>query len=194
MNSLSTKWLSIFILGLGLAIAGQSAAHAQSTAAPIKIGYVDVRGVYDSWSVKTSMDADFEPLKKDLEDKQDELKTAIQNYNKKKSTMAPEKQRKEEAKLTDLNTDFKAKYDEVSQKIEKTAEQMSKQLDTLLNKAFDDLSKKEGYTLILDSRMVRYSTEANMDLTPRLIEYVNKVSATEVPKVSKPDTKDSGNK
>ena len=89
--------------------------------------------------------------------------------------MSPEKVKTEEQKIENMMEEFNRNFRGVSEKINKKAEELSTKLDDLLQSAYKDLAEKDGYSIILDSRSVRYSS-SDIDITDKVIAYVNKAS------------------
>ena len=162
-------WTGLILFVCGFAC---SKANAQSS---LKIATVDVRRVYDNWTEKQSADTDFEPDRKKLLAAQDNISTARANLEKKRTAMSPEKVKTEEQKIENMMEEFNRNFRGVSEKINKKAEELSTKLDDLLQSAYKDLAEKDGYSIILDSRSVRYSS-SDIDITDKVIAYVNKAS------------------
>src|SRR5690348_14404135 len=160
----------------GLILFAFGGVYAKSSAqATLKIGTVDVRKVYDNWSEKTAADSIFEPDRKKLEADQDAITTAQANLEKKKNVLSPEKIKEEKQKIDSMLKEFDKNYREVGKKISEKADELSKKLDDLLQAAYKNMAEKDGYTIILDSRFVRYSSPG-MDLTDKITVYVNNAS------------------
>ncbi len=166
-------------------------SRAEST---LKIGTVDIKKVYDNWDVRSKASKEFEPEKKALEEKQNELKEAEDNYTKKSTMLKEDVKKTELEKIQKLENEFKKQYAEVGNKLDKKSQELSAQLDGLLQKAYEDLSKKEGYTLILDNRFVLYmGIGAGTDLTDKITDFVNSNSTEKEGLIPDSSGTDKGN-
>lgn len=153
-----------------------------------KIGVVDVLKVYKAWEVQKKADAEFQPLREQLQEKDKKLTEMKDDLRKQQNVLKQEQIAKREAEIKAAERELRDGVESLSEKIDKTADELSKELDTKLKKIYDSLSEKEGYTLILEKRAVRYS-KPEMDITDRIIEQLNQKESSEPAKSSSSITK-----
>jgi len=172
-NTATNIYKIILIAGIGvlLSVLGSSWSLGQST---IKIGIVDGEKVFENWTEKQKADKEFSPLKEKVAGKRQELQDAQDNYEKKKSIIKPETVKLEQEKIIKLRDELQNLYSDVAKQIDLKAKELSTKLSGLLETTYGDIAKKEGYTLILDSRSVRYwDPKIVTDLTDKITIMVN---------------------
>jgi outer membrane protein len=152
------------------------AAIAQTPA--LRVGYIDLQKVViDSdkgKDAKKSLGDEFEKLRKNLTQKQDELQKLKDSLEKQASTMTPEarmdKEKQYQAKLKDfqrLQSDYEA---DMRQKEQELFQKIMKELEEVV-KGFGE---SEKYTLILEKMQsgILYGS-ASIDLTDKVISLYN---------------------
>lgn len=168
------------ILFLGMLISyGQLAkpAFAQEIG---KVGVVDVLKVYNEWEVQKKADAEFQPKRDKLQARDQEISDLKKELQRQKSVLKPEQVTQKETDIKTAERDLRDQVESLSEEIDKKAKELTKELDGKLQKIYNDLSGKEGYTLILEKRAVRYN-KPEMDLTKRITELLNKMETTTTP-------------
>jgi outer membrane protein len=169
----------IFVLvTMGLFLAGflPFAAVAQTTAP--KIGYIDLQKVVieseKGKDAKKNLGDEFEKLRKNLTQKQDELQRLKDALEKQASTMTPEarmdKEKQYQSKLKDyqrVQSDYEA---DIRQKEQELFQKIMKELEDVV-KSFGE---SEKYTLILEKMQsgILYAA-TNVDLTDKVIALYN---------------------
>ena len=153
-----------------------------------KIGVVDVLKVYKSWEVQKKADAEFQPLREKLQEQDKNLAKMKDDLRKQQNVLKQEQIAKKESEIKAMERELRDGVESLSENIDKTADKLSKELDTKLKIIYDSLSEKEGYTLILEKRAVRYS-KPEMDLTDQITEQLNKIEIPEPAKSGSSKTK-----
>ncbi|MCX7918160.1 MAG: OmpH family outer membrane protein [bacterium] len=154
-----------------------TAASESSKKPEQKIGVVDVFKVYKSWDVQKKADAEFQPLRDKLQEQDKQISALKEDLRKQKSVLKPEEIAKREAAIKSAERELRDNIEDLSAKIDKTAEELTKELEINLHKIYTILADQEGYTLILDKRAVRYY-RPEMDLTERITNLLNTIAST----------------
>lgn len=138
-----------------------------------KIGFVDIKKIYDNWEIVKKAKADFEKKTEEIEKDSTKLKKLEEEYNQKKNVLTEESRQKKEKEIEELRVSLRTRLitlDEERQKIKKELiEQLVKKLETVLKQ----IAEREGYSLIIDKTMVLYAADG-VDLTDKVIEEFNK--------------------
>jgi outer membrane protein len=177
-NLICTVSLTIFLIFSVFSFAQETTSTP--TPAPLKIGVVDVLKVYNAWEVQKKADAEFQPMRDKLQEKDKNITALKDELRKQQSVLKPEQTAQKEAAIKKEERDLRDQVEELSGKIEDRAKELTKVLDNKLREIYATLTEKEGYTIILEKRAVRYS-KPEMDLTERIIEMLNKKETTAEP-------------
>ncbi len=162
-------WMSIAILGGFLG----TAAMAQNAPIPGKIGCFSIRSVYANWNEKKTADENFKPERDKIEEQKKKLDVEVTALEKKKNTLAAKDYKAEREKLVNKGETLRKDYEAFMKDVQDKAGIMSERLDRIVNLCLKDISDKEGYSMILDSRSVYYLADTKADLTDKVIEFVN---------------------
>ncbi len=144
-----------------------------SSAAEIKIGYVDFSKIQqESKSGKDAMktiEKMFKDKQTQLDQRQSELEKMMQELDKQSAILSSDVRKQKEDKLQkdykDLQRFKSDSEDELNKKKAEIAKQMYDEVAAILNK----FGKEEGYTLILERSVVLYAPEA-VDVTDKIIK------------------------
>ena len=144
-----------------------------SSAAEIKIGYVDFSKIQQESMAGKNAIKTIEKLFKDkqtqLDQRQNELEKMMQELDKQSAVLSAEVRKQKEDKLQKEYKDlqrFKAdSEEELNKKKAEIAKSMYEEVAGILNK----FGKEEGYTLILERSVVLYAPEA-VDVTDKIIK------------------------
>ncbi|MDI6782707.1 MAG: OmpH family outer membrane protein [bacterium] len=149
------------------------AQDTTASLAPLKIGVVDVLKVYNAWEVQKKADAQFQPMRDKLQEKDKNITAMKEELRRQQSVLKQEQIAQREAAIKKEERDLRDQVEELSGKIEDRAKELTKELDNNLREIYATLAEKEGYTLILEKRAVRYS-KPGLDLTDQITEMLNK--------------------
>ncbi len=144
-----------------------------SSAAEIKIGYVDFSKIQqESMAGKNAIktiDKMFKDKQTQLDQRQNELEKMMQELDKQSAVLSADVRKQKEDKLQKEYKDlqrFKAdSEEELNKKKAEIAKSMYEEVNGILNK----FGKEEGYTLILERSVVLYAPEA-VDVTDKIIK------------------------
>ena len=157
-----------FILS-GLVVSHGAAAEAKPAA---KFGYVDLIKVFDSYS-KTK---ESEQILQDKEKaKTDERKKMVDEIRKLKDELdlLSDKAKADKQKVVDEKIKKIQEFDMTTrEELAKERDDKLKEILEKIDKVVGEYAKKEGYTVIFNSRFLLYA-EQSIDLTDKVIELVN---------------------
>ncbi|MCM8784982.1 MAG: OmpH family outer membrane protein [Candidatus Omnitrophica bacterium] len=142
-----------------------------------KIGYIDIKKVFDNYEEAKKTEANFkkevDEAQKDLDKLEGEVKKMQEDYEKKKNMMKPEEQTKKENELKGKIQELSKKYLETKQRLDERGKTLENQIFENIKKAISEYAKKNGYSIVVDSRMILYGEDA-VDLTEEIIKILNK--------------------
>ena len=138
-----------------------------------KIGYIDVARIFDEYKKTQDLDKILEDkssrkqverdrMVKDIRKLKDESELMSESAREKKQDEIEDKIKK----LQDFDRDAR---DELQRERDKMAKEILKEIDETIQ----GLGKKEGYTVILNERMLLYYDQAN-SLTDRVLNSLNR--------------------
>lgn len=142
-----------------------------------KIGYVDIKKIFENYkkakTVEEGFKKEIESEQKKIDEMQEEFKKMQEEYEKKKNIMKPEEQQKKEEELKTKLQEIQKKWIETKQKLDERGKSLENQIFEEIKKAIGEFAKKNGYTIVLDSRLILYGDNAS-DLTDEIIKILNK--------------------
>ncbi len=159
-----------------------------SSAAEIKLGYINLRKVQaDSKAGKDALKT-LENLVKDkqtqIEQRKNEMQKMQEELDKQSAVISADERRRRQDKIQRAYKDYQRfgsdSEDELSKKKEEMANRMFDEVAAVIEK----FGKEEGYTLILDRSVVLYAPEA-VDITDKIIKAYDDTKETNVSKPKK---------
>jgi len=142
-----------------------------------KTGYVDLQKIFQGYKKAHENEKKFkeevEAQQKEINRLQDKIKKEQEDFDKKKDLLKAEERQKKEEQLREMVQDFSGRWKEVNQKLDMRREELEKECLDEIVKATRDYGKKNGYSLILDSRVVVYGPEG-LDLSEEILKILNK--------------------
>ena len=171
MNKLSV----IVCCAMGLACMGLSMEKAQ--AAEQKIAYVDMQKAFAGYKkakdnedvFKKEVTAEQEKLNKVQED----IKKKQEEFEKQKDLLKAEDKKKKEDDLKAELQKFSEMWRDVNQKLDKRREELETACIKDIMGAAKEYGKKNGYSLILDSRVVIFGADT-VDVSAEIVKSLNK--------------------
>ncbi len=159
--------------GLLLSMVSAGLAFSQD----IKIGYVDLKEVFSKYEKASEAEKAF---MKEVEEKQKEvgelesnIKKMQTDYDQKKDVMKPEEKSKKEAELKEKIQEFSKIWSDVNKKLDDKRKGLEEGLLEEIRKEVKAYGEKNGFTVILDSRIVIYGHEV-VNLTEEIVKGMNK--------------------
>ncbi|MFN4227444.1 MAG: OmpH family outer membrane protein [Candidatus Ratteibacteria bacterium] len=142
-----------------------------------KIGYIDIKKVFDNYEEAKKTEANFkkevDDAQKDLDKLEGDIRKMQEDYEKKKNMMKPEEQAKKEKEIKDKIQELSKIYLETKQRLDEKGKTLESQIFENIKKAISEYAKKNGYSIVVDSRMILYGENA-VDLTDEIIKILNK--------------------
>lgn len=142
-----------------------------------KIGYVDIKKIFDGYEKGKKTEEIFKKEvsdeQKNIDKMQEEIKKMQEDYEKKKDMMKEEEREKKENEIKAKIQEFSKKWTEVNQKLDEKRKTLEEQIFDEIKKAISDYGKKNGYSIIIDSRLILYGEDV-FDLTNEIIKLLNK--------------------
>ncbi len=137
-----------------------------------KIGYVDLSKLFDEYSKTKEYDKVLEAKHADFEKERNAKIEAIKEAQGKLSVLAADKKAAMEADIEKMRNDL-LEYDR-QQKTDLTKDRNEKIREILLEieKIVSDYAEKEGYTVILNDRVLIYGSQG-MDVTEAILKKLN---------------------
>ncbi len=173
---------SLAVIAAGLALAAGSPAAAQQAAPAArddgKIGYVDLqRAIFGSTAGKEArraLDERTDKLKKDLERKQEELRSAQSEFVKQSAVLSTEARAEKERDLQRRMRDLERLKQDSEDELNRRDAELSKRILGEVREIVRQIGGKGGYTLILERNAagVLYAA-SGVDLTEEVIKVYN---------------------
>ncbi len=163
MSKFRTLMISIFAVVLLASV---------SYAADLKIGYVDLSRVFDEYHKTKDYDKVLEAKSKDFEKERNDKIEKVKEQQAKLGLLAEDKKAPVEQEIEKLKTDL-LEFDR-QKKTDLTKERNEKIREILLEieKIVSGYAEKEGYTLILNDRVLIYGAQT-LDLTEKVMKLLN---------------------
>ncbi|MBN1444561.1 MAG: OmpH family outer membrane protein [Candidatus Omnitrophica bacterium] len=167
------KIKKMFLTGIFSSLIFAGTAFSQT----VKIGCVDLKTVFDRYEKAKSVEADFlkkvETKQKEVGVMEEKIKKMQAEYEQKKDVMKPEEKSKKESELKEEIKKFADKWTEVNKELDKERKELEEELLEEIRKEVKAYGEKNGFAVILDSRVVIYG-QKSVDLTEQMIKIVNK--------------------
>lgn len=163
------KILLTTAVGVAL-LSGISYAQAKD-----KIGYVDLSKLFDEYNKTKEYDKVLEAKNEDFKKQRDAKIEKVKELQGKLSVLAADKKKDVEDEIEKMRNDL-VEFDR-QQKTDLTKDRNEKIREILLEieKIVSDYAEKEGYTVILNDRVLIYGAQ-NMDVTEAILKKLNESS------------------
>ena len=162
--------ITMFLFGvLGL----QSVAQAEE----LKIGYVDMaralNEVEEGKAAKAKLKADFDGKQKKLDDMQNELKAAKDDFDKKAAMMKPEAKQAKQEELQRKFVDLQQTYMQLQKELMDKEGAVTQDITAKLRKTIARIGDREGFSIILDIGETVIYYKRHMELTDKVVKEYN---------------------
>ncbi|UCD15035.1 MAG: OmpH family outer membrane protein [Candidatus Omnitrophota bacterium] len=138
----------------------------------VKIGYVNVFGVFDKYSKTKDYDKDLEKIKERKEESLDRKKDEIEKMQSKLNLLKPEEQEKKQKEVAEAIEDYRNLEREIYIDIKKDRDEKMKEILEDINLVVKDYAKKNKFDLIINENAVLYGTKV-MDITSDILKIMN---------------------
>lgn len=166
-------FLGIMFLGI---VAFFNVSSAQKT---MNIGVVDVEAIVKEMPEATQADVQLKAMQQQLNDTlitmQEDFMAKVDEYQKQKSLMPPEKQQQEEQALKQLENQILQFRDQKFQEIQQMREEYLNPIREKMLQAINKVAKEENLSLVLDktSPAVLYTLD-KFDITFRVLDMIKR--------------------
>ncbi len=160
-------------VGLGIALIGAS-LFANAAEASQKIGYVSTSVVLSQMAqaskVNEKLRAEFKDRIAEIERIEKKLKEGVEKLKRDGELMSETQRTNLQRELQSSDADLKLKVSNLREDERKRSAEEQRKLIERLQKAIDNLAKKEGYDLILDKQVALYISDDKNDLSEKLLK------------------------
>lgn len=170
------KTLFVSIM-LSLSISGFGASTPSvSTKTSLKIGYVDVRKVFDSCTATQQATLS---LKKEIESKQgslakeeDEVVALQKELREKEIVLSEIEKNKRQKEIEEKMASLQKRVETARQELATKERQLTESIIKIIQSIITEIAKKENFSLILEKDSILYGEDI-IDLTGKVIEKIN---------------------
>lgn len=166
------KVIARFAVALFMILVCVSAVNGLAFAAGEKIAYMDLAKIFDEYNKTKDLDKQLEDKGTAKQAERDKLVAEIKKLKDEVELMAD---KGKEAKQAAIDEKIKKLQDfdrESRDALRKERDDMARQILNEIKGVIDEVGKKEGYLLILDSRAILYGKEGD-DLTNNILKTIN---------------------
>ncbi|MBN2328265.1 MAG: OmpH family outer membrane protein [Candidatus Omnitrophica bacterium] len=166
----SAVLICLFVLGVQMGEAQQ---------APIKIGYIDLEKINDSWN-KYRQAADqvkefISSKRKELIDQKNELMSEYESFRLKQELLPAEDAKVRQQELSLEAKNLRDKETEDARSVEEKRKELLNPLMQELESAVEQVAKDGNFTFVFERRMLFYfSKDPNLDITARVLVLLNR--------------------
>jgi len=163
------------------------AAAAQTSAAPIKIAYVNTQALMDAAPGRAAADAvlqkEADGYRAQVTKLQDSVQKLIDKYTKDEPTMTAAVKDTKGRAIQALEQDLQGMQQKFTQQIQGHTNELMAPITDLVKKVLDDIRTEDGYALILanDPQTTPIvSADKNLDITDRVVSRLKATPASAV--------------
>ncbi len=171
----------IIAMGVVLAMALFCASGALAGSKAIKIGYVKLMEVLESYGgykdAKARLEKAMKAKKNELMELEKELMELQREYEKKKAVLSAKAREEKEYILRKKLEDYQNIQLMANRELALKEQQMTAVLLEELKEYISAVAKKEGYDLVLDETAILHLEGKGNDLTEQVVEYVKRQEA-----------------
>jgi outer membrane protein len=143
------------------------------SAADLKVAYVDINKAvnecYLGKEAQKNMVKEAEKVHRQMTDKQKELQTMKESYEKQALMLTPEARAIKEKEFQTKVREFERWQEDVRNELNQKRADMQRNIFTGLQKVIQKIGADEGYSLILESGLLLYGSKS-LDITDRVIK------------------------
>ena len=143
----------------------------------LKIGYVDIKEVFSKYTRAKELEAGFmkevDTEQKKVAELEAKIKSMQKEFENKKDIMKPEDREKQESELRTNIQEFTKMWTDVNKKLDEKRKSIEEVLLEEIKKEVKSYGEKNGFTIILDSRLVIYGQDV-VNISGEIIKAINK--------------------
>jgi len=141
--------------------------------ADLKVGYVDIQRAINDCNAgkdaKKTITKEVEKIQHLIADKQKEIQTMKESFEKQTLMLTPEARAAKEKEFQNKVRDYQRWADDNQKEIQQKTQDMERQISAGLIKVIQKMGSDEGYSFILEGSMLPYASKA-IDITDRVIK------------------------
>lgn len=160
------KKIIVFSLFLGLMFPLLSGAEE------VKIGYVDIFEVFNSYEKTKEYDAVLEKEREEKEKELDKEKENIKKIQDKMTLLNEKEQEKEQENVSKAVKDYREKERQFVLDLKKDRDEKMKEIIDDINKAIKEYAEKNGFSIVFNKGAILYGKES-MDITETILKIVD---------------------
>ena len=164
-----SRWL---MLGVFLLASSPVASFAEE----VKLGYVDLQRALneteDGRKAKANLKKVFDQKQKELDEQQNQLKKEIEDLDKKRSLLSPDKVREKEAELRAKLEKVQGTYMRHQQDLSGKEQKETAKIFERMTKIISEIAAGENFSMIVDKSALVFA-KPHLDLTNELIRRYN---------------------
>ncbi|NQT95686.1 MAG: OmpH family outer membrane protein [Candidatus Omnitrophica bacterium] len=164
--------VKVLILVVALMLGFCSFSEYAQAADAVKIAYIDVASVFDSYDKTKDEDA---ALGKKSETKQKERERVVEKIRNSKSELELLGEKQREKKQAQIDEEIRKLQDfdrEAKTELRRERDTMVREILKEIDVVIKDYAKKNGYTIVLNSRILVYAEEG-YDITREIVNILN---------------------
>ena len=165
------KGFKVFLV-IGVAILFFVTSGYAQTAAGIKIAYVDLSRVFDEYSKTKDYDAALEKKQTEYEQEHRDRLQKIKDAEGKLAILKEEERNKLQAQIDKDKVDLLAFDRQKQTDLKKERDEKIREILSEIEKVVKDFSEKDGYSLILNDRVLIYGHDS-LNVTSPIIKLLN---------------------
>jgi outer membrane protein len=141
--------------------------------ADLKVAYVDIQRAINECNAgkdaKRTITKEVEKIQRLSADKQKDLQTIKESFEKQTLMLTPEAKASKEKEFQNKVRDYQRWADDNQKEIQQKTQDMERQISAGLIKVIQKIGLDEGYSFILEGSMLPYASKA-IDITDRVIK------------------------
>jgi len=137
-----------------------------------KIGTLDLSKTFDNYEKTKASDSELQGLSQAYQEERDDRLEKMKEAQGKIALLKDEEKAKLESELNTMKEDLKSFIDSKEIDLRRIQDEKIREILLDIEKVVSDFSKKEGYTLILNNRVLIYEDQT-LDVTDTIIKILN---------------------
>jgi outer membrane protein len=138
-----------------------------------KICTVDLMRVFDEYKKRDDFDKDLEVKTKAKETQRNKLIDDVKEIQDKMALLSDKEKEKKQQELITKSQALQEFDQKLRMELRKDWDEKLRSILEDIKKSVEDFSKKEGYTLVIDTKALLYGSK-DLDVTGKIVEILNK--------------------
>ena len=140
--------------------------------AQVKIAYVDLSSIFDSYEKTKTFDKKLEVTQKQKREKLDKMVDEIKGLEDKLSLLSENEREKKQGEIQKKAQSLEAFQREAETDLRKERDERLKEILQDIQEVVEEIAKKEGYDVILNDRVMLYG-DKKMDISKKILAELN---------------------